>query len=210
VKAAAAQGAQAVIHCGDVIGSNTLRALQGIGLPVHVVQGNNIGDVMAMMRLARSPAAWCATTATMPSWRSPAARSSPSIISYRRRHGRHRQMGPRLLGHSHQALIARIRNVRGGETLLVNPGTVAGLSAPPTYALGDLATLEFPSSRCRSAERARHPLFGHGVKHARCGAHSGRNAEALEFRDRIARYHLDRHRRQFEHFVGDRILDPCA
>lgn len=27
--------------------------------------------------------------------------------------------------------------------MLVNPGTVAGLSAPATYAIGDLATLEF-------------------------------------------------------------------
>jgi len=27
--------------------------------------------------------------------------------------------------------------------MLVNPGTVAGLSAPATYALGDLTTLEF-------------------------------------------------------------------
>jgi hypothetical protein len=46
-------------------------------------------------------------------------------------------------GHSHKAAIERVGNVGGGATLLVNPGTVAGLSASATYALGDLATLEF-------------------------------------------------------------------
>lgn len=144
VNAAAVQGAQAVIHCGDVIGPNTLRALQSIGLPVHVVHGNNMGDVLAMKRLAAEPG---------------------SVVRY---HGNDAQLeiaGRRVYavhyphiaqgmaatgewdlvccGHSHRALIARIRNVRGGETLLINPGTVAGLSAPATYAIGDLATLEF-------------------------------------------------------------------
>ncbi|MCS6920299.1 MAG: metallophosphoesterase family protein, partial [Elioraea sp.] len=46
-------------------------------------------------------------------------------------------------GHSHQAEIRVVNNVRGGRTLLVNPGTVAGLAAPCTYAVGDLATLSF-------------------------------------------------------------------
>jgi predicted phosphodiesterase len=46
-------------------------------------------------------------------------------------------------GHSHAALIEHIDNVRGGHTLMINPGTVAGLSAPSTYAIGDLGTGEF-------------------------------------------------------------------
>lgn len=144
VKAAAARGAQAVIHCGDVIGPNTLRALQCIGLPVHVVHGNNVGDILAMTRLAAEPG---------------------SVVRY---HGNDAQLeiaGRKIFavhyphiaegmattgewdlvccGHSHRALIARRSNIKGGETLLVNPGTVAGLSAPATYAFGDLATLEF-------------------------------------------------------------------
>lgn len=144
VKSAAAQGAQAVIHCGDVIGPNTLRALQAFGLPVHVVHGNNMGDVMAMMRLAAEPG---------------------SVVRY---HGNDAQLeiaGRRIFavhyphvahgmaatgewdiaccGHSHRALITHVRTVKGGETLLINPGTVAGLSAPATYAIGDLATLAF-------------------------------------------------------------------
>ena len=46
-------------------------------------------------------------------------------------------------GHSHKAAVTRVPNVRGGTTLIVNPGTVAGISAPATYALGDLRTLQF-------------------------------------------------------------------
>ncbi len=47
INQAQAAGAQAVIHCGDLIGVNTLRASIGLGLPLHVVDGNNIGDQMA-------------------------------------------------------------------------------------------------------------------------------------------------------------------
>ena len=37
-----------------------------------------------------------------------------------------------------------IINVKGGKTLLVNPGTVAGLGAPTaTWAIGSLTTLSF-------------------------------------------------------------------
>ena len=46
-------------------------------------------------------------------------------------------------GHSHQASIERVLNVKGQRTVLVNPGTVGGVDAPATYALGSLETLEF-------------------------------------------------------------------
>jgi uncharacterized protein len=36
-----------------------------------------------------------------------------------------------------------VRNVKHGETWLVNPGTVAGLAAPATWILGDLDTMRF-------------------------------------------------------------------
>ena len=41
-------GAEAVIHCGDLIGANTLRASLKLGIPIHAVHGNNIGDHMAL------------------------------------------------------------------------------------------------------------------------------------------------------------------
>jgi predicted phosphodiesterase len=46
-------------------------------------------------------------------------------------------------GHSHEAGIQQVRNVKGGSTWLVNPGTVAGLAAPTTWTFGDLAAMRF-------------------------------------------------------------------
>ena len=46
-------------------------------------------------------------------------------------------------GHEHRAVIDRITNIKGGETLRIDPGSVAGVSAPATYIFGDLQTLEF-------------------------------------------------------------------
>ena len=54
VAAAKQAGAEAVVHCGDLIGAMTLRPLIQLGLPVHVVHGNNLGDPIAMWNLCRS------------------------------------------------------------------------------------------------------------------------------------------------------------
>jgi hypothetical protein len=39
--------------------------------------------------------------------------------------------------------VQRVANVKGGATWLVNPGTIAGLAAPSTWMLGDLAAMRF-------------------------------------------------------------------
>ena len=46
-------------------------------------------------------------------------------------------------GHSHRAEVRRVKGVTGDEVWLVNPGTVAGLAAPATWLLGDLAAMRF-------------------------------------------------------------------
>ena len=46
-------------------------------------------------------------------------------------------------GHEHHARIEEIPNVKGGTTLRVDPGTVAGIGSSPTYVLGDLEAMEF-------------------------------------------------------------------
>jgi len=46
-------------------------------------------------------------------------------------------------GHSHAAGVERQITVTGGTTWLVNPGTIAGLGAPPTWLLADLDRLDF-------------------------------------------------------------------
>src|SRR5690242_10077695 len=53
VSAAASQGAEAVIHCGDIIGTQTLRAAMDVGVPLHVIHGNNLGDPVSLARWAR-------------------------------------------------------------------------------------------------------------------------------------------------------------
>lgn len=144
VRLAREAGAQAVLHCGDLIGAHTLRPLLDLGLPVHVVHGNNLGDTMALLRLTE--------------------RSSGAI----RYHGADAdiELGGRRIflthfphlargmactgdydlvccGHSHEATLTRQLNIRGEHTWLVNPGTVAGIGAAAGWILGDLASLSF-------------------------------------------------------------------
>ncbi|HEV8109821.1 MAG TPA: metallophosphoesterase family protein [Burkholderiales bacterium] len=144
VREAAARGAQAVIHCGDVIGTQTLRGAMAVGLPMHVIHGNNLGDPVSLSR-----------------W----ARDSNGQLQYHGPDARIELAGRRIFvvhypeygyamactgdwdlvccGHSHQADMQQVKNVKGGSTWLVNPGTVAGLAAAATWILGDLAAMRF-------------------------------------------------------------------
>lgn len=144
VRAAAAEGAEAVIHCGDVIGTQTLGAALAAGLPMHVIHGNNLGDTVSMCR-------WM--------------HESNGRLTYHGADARIELGGRRIFvvhypeyghamactgdwdlvccGHSHAAGVEEVANVKGGRTWLVNPGTVAGLAAPATWMLGDLAAMRF-------------------------------------------------------------------
>ena len=144
VRAAREAGAEVVVHCGDVIGAHTLRPLLAVGLPVHVVHGNNLGDTLALVRLATE---------------------SGGLISYHggeavltidgRRiyvtHYPHQARGMACTGdydlvccgHSHEASVTRQDNIAGGRTWLVDPGTVAGIGAGASWVLGDLRDMSF-------------------------------------------------------------------
>jgi putative phosphoesterase len=145
VEAAKAEGAEAVIHCGDIIGGNTLKASIKLGLPIHAVHGNNLGDPVSIARMA------C---------------HSDGLLNY---HGHDAMitLGHRRIfithyphyghamactgdydlvccGHSHKPEIVQQDNIKGGKTWLLNPGTVAGLGAPEaTWIIGDLSSLTF-------------------------------------------------------------------
>jgi hypothetical protein len=138
-------GAEAVLHCGDVVAPSTLQCLEKHRLPVHVIHGNNTGDLYTLGRLASRP---------------------DNVIQY---HGMDAgiELGDRRIfvvhyphyaramamtgdwdlvccGHSHRTKLEQIPNVKGSTTLLVNPGTVGGVGgAPATYLIGDLASLVF-------------------------------------------------------------------
>ena len=137
-------GASTVLHAGDVVAPTALRILQKFGLPVHVIHGNNMGDTCGMFMLAQEPG---------------------SIIHYHGQDAGITLSGCRIFivhyphyakamaltgdwdvvccGHDHRSAIKTINHVKGGKTLLLNPGTVAGIGAHATYIFGDLKTREF-------------------------------------------------------------------
>ena len=144
VNLAKAQGAHAVIHCGDVIGTQTLRAALSVGLPLHVIHGNNLGDPVSLFR-------WARESGGQLQYHGPDARLELCgrrvfVVHYPEYGYAMACTGDWDLvccGHSHVAGSEQVGNVKGGKTWLVNPGTVAGLAAPATWVLGDLAAMRF-------------------------------------------------------------------
>jgi putative phosphoesterase len=144
VSAAKDEGAEAVVHCGDLIGAQTLCPLLELGLPVHLVHGNNLGDILALSKM-------CATSNGLLAYYG----SDADLVLGGRRifatHYPHYGQGIACTGdydivccgHLHQATVVLQPNVKGSHTCLVNPGTVAGLGGPATWILGDLAQLRF-------------------------------------------------------------------
>ncbi len=138
------QGAEVVLHCGDVVAPSTLAKLQPLGLPVHAIHGNNTGDLYTLSKLSHQP---------------------DSVIHYYGQDADFQLDGKRIFlvhyphyaramavtgdydlvccGHTHKPGLDWIKTIQGGETALVNPGTVGGVGAKATYALGDLATMRF-------------------------------------------------------------------
>jgi predicted phosphodiesterase len=116
----------------------------GLGLPIHLIHGNNTGDLYFLSRWAQEPGNrlhYYGQDASLE-----LAGRRIFLVHYPHYARAMALTGDYDLvcnGHEHAAAIERIPNVRGGETLRIDPGTVAGVSAPATYAFGDLATLQF-------------------------------------------------------------------
>ncbi|MBU1665325.1 MAG: metallophosphatase family protein, partial [Gammaproteobacteria bacterium] len=144
VEDAKARGAEAVLHCGDVVAPTTLRVLRRFELPVHVIHGNNTGDLYAMSKLSHesdSVVRYYGQDAVLH-----LAGRATFLVHYPHYAAAMALTGDYDLvccGHDHRASIHQVSNVKGGITLLLNPGTVGGVGARPTYILADLATLQF-------------------------------------------------------------------
>lgn len=46
VREAKELGTAAVIHCGDLIGAQTLKPAMALQMPLHLIHGNNVGDAL--------------------------------------------------------------------------------------------------------------------------------------------------------------------
>jgi putative phosphoesterase len=136
-------GAQAILHCGDIIGPNSLLAALAVGLPLHVVHGNNLGDMLSMQRMAQSSngaliyyggdASFCLAGRRLFMTHYPHLARGMACTG---------DFDAVFCGHSH---VAQLESVAGalGRTPLVNPGTVAGIGAEATMVLGDLEAMSF-------------------------------------------------------------------
>lgn len=149
IAAAKSEGAEAAIHCGDLIGANTLRASISLGIPIHAVHGNNLGDPMALHAMTKK-------SGGLFNYYGPDAILE---LHGKRIFATHYPHYGRALactgdydlvccGHSHHAEIVDQPNILGGKTLLLNPGSVAGIDAPGiksrmTWIMGDLERMIF-------------------------------------------------------------------
>ena len=138
-------GAEAILHCGDVVAPSTIRPLNDLGIPIHVIHGNNTGDLVNFSLMSSRKG---------------------SMIRYYGQDAGLELAGKRIFmvhyphyaramattgdwdlvccGHSHKSTITTIDNIKGGTTAYVDPGTVGGVAnAPATYVMGDLETMTF-------------------------------------------------------------------
>lgn len=144
VVAAKRAGAELVIHCGDLIGAMTLRPLLQLGLPVHLVHGNNLGDPIALWNL-------CSSSKGLITYHGPDIDLALAGRHLFATHYPHYARGIACTGdydvvccgHTHAASVLEQPSRGGRTTWLLNPGSVAGLGAPATWLLADLANFDF-------------------------------------------------------------------
>jgi putative phosphoesterase len=129
-------GAEALLFCGDLCAPFTLQQIgEAFAGPVHVVQGNNDGDVLLLTRIAGGldNVTWHGLFAYLEfDGRQVALNHYPQIAHDQARSGQYDLV---CHGHDHMA------NVEShGASLLVNPGEVMGRFGKSTYAVYDTSS----------------------------------------------------------------------
>jgi len=147
--AAAAQaktdGAEAVLHCGDVVAPSTLHCLVKYNLPIHVIHGNNTGDLYTLGRLASREE----TNIHYHGMDAGIELAGRKIFlvhypHYARAMAATGDWDLVCCGHSHKYKVEELANIKGGRTPLVNPGTIGGVGrSPATYVMADLESMTF-------------------------------------------------------------------
>lgn len=138
------RGAQAVLHCGDIVAPTTLRVLQKHQLPVHAIHGNNVGDIYSMTRYAAEPD----SVLNFYGQDAGVCLGGRNIFvvhypHYARAMATTGDWDLVCCGHDHRVEVRQIENIKQQQTWFVNPGTVAGVGALPTYVMGDLSSMTF-------------------------------------------------------------------
>jgi hypothetical protein len=134
--------AEAILHCGDIVAPSTLKEARDIGLPIHAIHGNNTGDLVMMQHVANKPEngiSFYGQDASIkladrtiflvhyPHYaRAMAITGDYEIVCY---------------GHDHHYHEEQITNIKGKTTLLLNPGSVAGLDGPASFMMLNLDSL---------------------------------------------------------------------
>ncbi len=145
VAQAKADGAEAVLHCGDVVAPSTLQCLNKYDLPVHVIHGNNTGDLFSLARMANREGSNIHYHG-MDAGVELAGRKIFLVHypHYARAMAATGDWDLVCCGHSHKPRIEELDNIRGGKTPVVNPGTIGGVGrTPATYILADLEQMQF-------------------------------------------------------------------
>ena len=131
---AAAAGAEALIHCGDLIAPFVLAELRKFAGPVHVVFGNNDGEVYLWTQLAAH------TNVELHGEVAELELGGRKLLVVHEQQvaeafaatGRYDAV---LYGHVHQSGERRV-----GEALLLGAGEIMGFKEPPSFAVYDTET----------------------------------------------------------------------
>jgi len=144
IEEAKSLGAEAIIHCGDIVAPSTLHAARPFGLPLHVIHGNNMGDTYNLARMANRPDSnitYYGQDATIEM-----GGRKIFVVHYPHYAKAMAATGDFDLvcnGHEHKARIDTLTAANGKQVVWLDPGTVGGISAPATYVIGDLAAMQF-------------------------------------------------------------------
>jgi putative phosphoesterase len=143
-EAAVAAGAEALLHCGDVVAAVTLARLPELPVPMHVIHGNNTGDIYALARVAERSNGrllYHGMEAALE-----LAGRKVFLVHYPRYARALATTGDWdvvCCGHNHKAAVEPVTTVTGTTSFYVNAGTTAGIDAPASWILGDLERMAF-------------------------------------------------------------------
>lgn len=135
---------ECILHCGDVVAPSTLKEITKYNIPLHVIHGNNTGDLMVLAKMASDK------TSKVKYYGKDADIQLENkrifIVHYPHYAEAMALTGKYDLvccGHTHIASIKSLVNIKGKTTSVINAGNIAGIGEQPKYIIGNLANMSF-------------------------------------------------------------------